>query len=93
MDAVPGMHLAQTKEEVSGLQCVHSKAAASFFPRWEDHLSIGDLEDTDICIYKVVFRPSVRALPLFELSNLNWFICPTYLCIYKVVFRPCVTTF
>ena len=59
MDPVPGMHLAQTKEEVSGLQCVHSKAAASYFPRWEDHWSIGDLEDTDMS-YKVFCNQDVQ---------------------------------
>ena len=59
MDAVPGMHLAQTKEEVSGLQCVHSKAAASLFPMWEYHWSIGDLEDTDMS-YKVFCNQDAR---------------------------------
>ena len=59
MDPVPGMHMDQTKEAMYGIQCVHSKAAASFFPCWEDHWSITDLDDTDMS-YKVFCNQDIR---------------------------------
>ena len=48
MECVPGMHLDQSKEVLVGLQCVHSKVAASLFPNWDDHWTIDEIEDTDL---------------------------------------------
>ena len=59
MESVQGMHLDQTKEDLWNLQCVHSKAVASFFPDWEDHWTIDDLQETDMS-YKVFCNPDIR---------------------------------
>ena len=59
MESVPGMHLEQSKDDMSGLQCLHSKVASSFFPRWEDHWSIDDLHATDLS-YKVFCNKKIR---------------------------------
>ena len=47
MEGIQGMHMNQREEDVRDLQCVHAKAAMKFFPRWEDHWTIADMEDTD----------------------------------------------
>ena len=41
------MHLEQREEEIRGMQCVHSNAAMKFFPSWDDHWTLDDIEDTD----------------------------------------------
>ena len=48
MECVPGIHLDQSKEVLVGLQCDHSKVAASLFPNWDDHWTIDEIEDTDL---------------------------------------------
>ena len=47
MEGIQGMHMNQREEDVRDLQCVHAKAAMKFFPRWEDHWTIADMEETD----------------------------------------------
>jgi hypothetical protein len=47
MEAVHGLHLEQREEEIRGMQCVHSNAAMKFFPSWDDHWTLADIEDTD----------------------------------------------
>ena len=59
------MHIEQTKEAIASLQCVHSKAVASFFPRWDDHWSIGDLQDTDMS-YKVFCNEDIRIQTILD---------------------------
>ena len=65
MESVPGMHIEQTKEAIASLQCVHSKAVASFFPRWDDHWSIGNLQDTDMS-YKVFCNEDIRIQTILD---------------------------
>ena len=48
MEAVQGMHLEQSRDGLSSLQCIHSIAVGLSFPRWEDHWNINDLYDTDL---------------------------------------------
>ena len=59
------MHIEQTREAMTSLQCVHSKAASSFFPRWDDHWSIGDLHDTDMS-YKVFCNEDIRIQTILD---------------------------
>ena len=49
----------QGKDEILGLQCVHSKAAETFFPNWDEHWIVNDLEDTDLS-YRVFCNPDIR---------------------------------
>ena len=61
MECVPGMHLDQSKEVLVGLQCVHSKVAASLFPNWDDHWTIDEIEDTDLS-YQVFCNRDMKLL-------------------------------
>ena len=65
MENVPGMRLDQTKEELHGLQCLHSKAADTFFPSWEDHWTVIDLENSDLS-YKVFCNQDIRIQTICE---------------------------
>lgn len=59
MESVPGMRLDQEKDEIQGLQCVHSKAAETFYPNWDEHWTVNDLEDTDLS-YRVFCNQDIR---------------------------------
>jgi hypothetical protein len=59
MEAVHGMHMEQSKGEMRGLQCVHSNAAMKFFPCWDDHWTIDDIEDTDLS-YQVFCNQDIK---------------------------------
>ena len=63
MEAVPGMHLEQSEEDLSLRDC--KKAAISFYPSWEDHWSIDDLEDSDLS-YKVFCNKDIRVQTFLE---------------------------
>ena len=65
MENVPGMRLEQTREELHGLQCLHSKAADTFFPSWEDHWTVVDLENSDLS-YKVFCNQDIRIQTICE---------------------------
>lgn len=59
MKTVLGMRLDQCKEDVQGLQCVHSKAAETFFPCWDEHWTVNDMEDTDMS-YRVFCNQDIH---------------------------------
>ena len=59
MEPVQGMHLEQSRDDMSSLQCIHSKAVGLSFPRWEDHWNIDDLYDTDLS-YKVFCNQDIK---------------------------------
>ena len=48
MECVPGMQMSQSKEQMTALQCVHSKAVEFFVPSWDDHWIIDDIDATDM---------------------------------------------
>lgn len=59
MESVPGMRLDQCQEEMQDLQCVHSKAVETFFPSWDDHWTVCDLDDSDMS-YKVFCNQDIK---------------------------------
>ena len=68
MESVPGMRLEQGKDEILGLQCVHSKAAETFFPNWDEHWIVNDLEDTDLS-YRVVCNPDIQVQTFMDVCR------------------------
>ena len=65
MESVPGMILDQEEEVLEGLKCIHSKAAESFYPQWDEHWTVNDLGDTDLS-YKVFSNPDIRVQTFTE---------------------------
>ena len=65
MESVRGMKLDQSKEELEDLKCVHSKVADKFFPNWDDHWTVADLEDTDES-YKVFCNQDIQVQTICE---------------------------
>ena len=55
----------QDKEVLEGLKCIHSKAAESFYPQWDEHKTVNDLGDTDLS-YKVFSNPDIRVQTFTE---------------------------
>ena len=53
------MHLEQSRDDMSSLQCIHSIAVGFSFPRWEDRWTIDDLYDTDLS-YKVFCNQDIK---------------------------------
>ena len=70
MQTVQGMRLDQTKEEMESLQCVHSKAAETFFMRWDDHWTVNDLDDEDMS-YTVFCNQDIKVQTFHEEG---WFL-------------------
>ena len=59
MDNVQGMSIDQSKADMKSLQCVHSQAADSFYPSWEEHWTVDDLEETDMS-YRVFCNQDIK---------------------------------
>ena len=53
MKNVPGMRMEEREDVLEALKCVHSKAAESLFPNWDEHWTVDDIEDADLS-YKVL---------------------------------------
>ena len=57
--AVLSWRVDQNKEELYGLQFVHSKAANKCFPSWDENWTVNDLNDADMS-YKVFCNKDIR---------------------------------
>ena len=69
MESVPGMHLEQSKEAMHNFQCVHSKAAGSFFSNWDDHWIIDDLDVADLSYRIQTFLGEGRFLSAIQING------------------------
>ena len=65
MQSFQAMRMDQRKADLQDLQCIHSKAMGTFYPDWEDHWIVNDVEATDLS-YRVYCNPDIRVQTLLD---------------------------
>ena len=65
MQSFQAMRMDQRKADLQDLQCIHSKAMGTFYPDWEDHWIVNDVEATDMS-YRVYCNQEIWVQTLLD---------------------------